>query len=256
MYRFKRFFVLGNMLLAVSMLFAFTPLVSTAFAATMVAHKTATSEAATTIGKSVSPAVQNPNNCPPSQSENNPNNNTSWVEVLQFSLNSLFAQHKFSNTQPARWTAPLQIDGDFEAQTRAAVVDFQFKVGLGSSGGGVAGDRTWAYLGFCFTSDNLFFTGPSGSTSFTNCPPTQSENNGGDSAVLVEAIQDHLNYYWGFGFFPNKKPADFQPWLNSDGSFGPLTRDAVVDFQMQYGLGSSGGGVVGQRTWSLLNMCF
>src|ERR1051326_4987216 len=83
------------------------------------------------------------NPCPSSLSESDSSNNTSWVEVLQFALNSVETNANFTFS-----TFPLSIDGNFGAKTEAAVVAYQHFVHI-SGGGGVVGDRTWTQLGFC-----------------------------------------------------------------------------------------------------------
>ena len=191
--------------------------------------------------------VQGPNVCPANVSLGS---SGTWVQVLQYSLNSLRAKGLFS-ASPESYTSPLTTDGVFGSQTEAATVDFQFAAGLGSSGGGVAGSRTWSLLGFCTSYPSEFI--PSlGPTTRTNCPPSESQ---GNSDIWVQALQDSLNYYY-FWFYFADSPFEFQPFLVSDGSFGTLTWNATADFQHAAGLGSTGGGVAGQRTWSLLNRCY
>lgn len=192
------------------------------------------------------------NACPSSLSNGSTG---TWVSVLQYALNSYHQNSGLSTTSPARWTSPLATDGQFGPQTQAAVVDFQFSsyANLGSSGGGVVGNRTWALLGFCegFSSSTGRHLGPTGSTSESSCPANLSN---GSNGVWSQALQSRLNYNYYYGFFKNT-PRNFQPYLAVDGQFGSLTESAVVDYQFKVGLGSSGGGVAGNRTWSELGMC-
>jgi hypothetical protein len=83
------------------------------------------------------------------------------------------------------------------------------------------------------------------------CPANVQQ---GSSGSEVQFLQAYLNYDYDHGVFPNS-PDNFHPPLAIDGQFGPLTRSAVVDFQFKVGLGSSGGGVAGSRTWTHLGAC-
>lgn len=240
MNHFKRLFVLGSILLTTGLLFAFTPLASTAFAATTTAQRQSSVGASTMAHRAVTPFAAI-NGCPPAQAENN---SGTWVQVIQFRLNNFIDTGFIPGPT-------LATDGVFGSATRQAVVNFQFAVGIGSSGGGVVGNRTWSAMGFCLGYSTIF-NGDTGSTGFTHCPPSQSN---GSSGILVQAIQALLNIDFNFGVFPTS-PESFTPYLSFDGSFGSQTHAAVVDFQFAVGLGSSGGGVVGQRTWSELGMCF
>jgi peptidoglycan hydrolase-like protein with peptidoglycan-binding domain len=76
--------------------------------------------------------------------------------------------------------------------------------------------------------------------SINACPPTQSQ---GASNTWVQVIQFKLNNYH-LGGTP----------VAVDGVFGPKTKAAVVDLQNAFGI-SGGGGVVGTRTWSVLDFC-
>ncbi|HEU5229131.1 MAG TPA: peptidoglycan-binding domain-containing protein, partial [Ktedonobacteraceae bacterium] len=75
-----------------------------------------------------------------------------------------------------------------------------------------------------------------------------------NTLIFVQAIQALLNIDFDNHIFPNA-PQNFHPYLAFDGIFGPDTKAAVIDFQQAAGI-SGGGGVVGQRTWSALGMCF
>ncbi len=226
--------LLGSILLAASLLFAFTPLASTAFAATT---GTRITSRAHTIIHETTPLLAPINPCPPSQSEGS---NNTWVKVIQFRLNEIDS-------------AGLRIDGSFGSNTKRAVVNFQDAVGIGASGGGVVGTRTWSALGFCLGYSTIIL-GFTNTTSLTNCPPSQSQG-GSNDQTFVEALQALLNIDFNFNVFPNS-PDNFHPFLSFDGIFGSNTKSAAVDFQDAVGIGASGGGVVGQRTWSELGMCF
>jgi peptidoglycan hydrolase-like protein with peptidoglycan-binding domain len=87
------------------------------------------------------------------------------------------------------------------------------------------------------------------STTFP-CPPTIQI---GSSGTWVRALQSRLNYEWFYGDLTNG-------FLSVDGSFGPLTRSAVTDFQTKWhDRGHSNmliDGIVGPQTWGALGMCF
>jgi peptidoglycan hydrolase-like protein with peptidoglycan-binding domain len=225
----QRTAMLGMVLLVASLLFAFAPAAATAFAATK-GNRTVVHAS---VSRPAVPAASALNPCPPDQSQGNSN---TWVKVIQFRLNELD-------------NAGLSTDGIFGTNTKNAVVAFQNAVGI-SGGGGVVGSRTWSAMGFC-TGFSTIILGFSHTTSLTNCPASQSE---GNSGILVQAIQALLNIDFDFNVFPDS-PQNFHPFLAFDGVFGADTKAAVVDFQDAVGI-SSGGGVVGQRTWSELGMCF
>lgn len=237
MHRSKHIVLLSGILLVASLFFALTPVASTAFAATTGMHATSTASTLFTasshlVSDSCPPTCANPiNACPPSQQSGDSND---WVKVIQFRLNVLN-------------NAGLATDGIFGQNTKTAVIEFQDFHGIGG-GGGAVGDRTWSAMGFClgFSPTHAIF----GTTS-THCPPDQSE---GSNDLFVNAIQDLLNVDFNFGAFSNA-PDNFHPFLASDGQFGADTKAAVIDFQHAVGI-SGGGGVVGQRTWSALGMCF
>jgi peptidoglycan hydrolase-like protein with peptidoglycan-binding domain len=84
------------------------------------------------------------------------------------------------------------------------------------------------------------------------CPSTLSQ---GSKGPLVKKLQDKLNRYYHYGYFWNA-PYDFQPDLVVDGDFGPLTRNAVLDFQRAYFFDSrEWDGIVGPHTWAALGFC-
>jgi len=219
MHHFKRLFVLGGMLLAASLLFTLSPI------------RTPTTYAATTIA------------CPASQSEGADND---WVQVIQWRLNGLNDTGDGDFAFPGV-TMPLSTDGSFGPATETAVVDFQNDVGIGSSGGGVVGNRTWAAMGFC-TGYPAQVAGGNGYTySYQSCPPAQSDGNSND---FVNAAQHILNMDVYEGYIPSGS------WyqLSLDGFFGANTLAAVNDFQSASRI-SGGGGVIGNRTWAEMGMC-
>jgi peptidoglycan hydrolase-like protein with peptidoglycan-binding domain len=248
--------LLCSLLLALSLLFGGTSLAAPALAATKgtaspASARTSTTHAFSPLAASTACSQScSINACPPSQSENNSGNITEWVKMIQFRLNWIHDAGTVPNRpDPVSW--PLATDGSFGSETLHAVINFQDFMGI-TGGNGVVGDRTWSAMGFCLGFQivgNLWILGTGGST----CPPSQSMGGNNDS-VLVQAIQDALNLDYQDGFFHNS-PNDFDPYLASDGSFGQLTKNAVLDFQAREGI-TNGGGVVGQRTWSDFGLCY
>lgn len=228
MFHPKRFLLLGSLgiLLCAGLVFTFSP-------------KAPSAHAACSQG-----CANNP--CPPGLSENDSSNNTSWVEVLQFALNSKenSTSHGFSFS-----TFPLSIDGNFGSMTETGVVAFQNWANI-SGGGGAVGDRTWAALGFC---NGTIHQTEMSVASGTTCPQGQSESS--SDPVFVMAIQDLLNQDYSFFSFSTSSPDTWAPFLASDGSFGTQTHNAVADWQAFEGI-SGGGGAVGDRTWRSLEMCY
>ncbi|HET8844115.1 MAG TPA: peptidoglycan-binding domain-containing protein, partial [Ktedonobacteraceae bacterium] len=183
MHRSKHLLLLGSILLAASLLLALIPVTSTAFAATtgtqsasrasMLAHLASSR----LVPDACPPTCSNPINvCPPGQSENASTNNPIWVEVIQFRLNDLSREHE-------PHLGILSVDGSFGPNTEAEVAQFQQDENI-QGGGGAVGDRTWSALGFCPGNTATF--GISGTTSRTNCPPSQSNGGSGNDTNFVQ----------------------------------------------------------------------
>lgn len=93
----------------------------------------------------------------------------------------------------------------------------------------------------------------------TSCPPTIQQ---GSTGSVVKTLQRALNgLYLDFddpSFFENS-PDNFHPPLTVDGGFGPLTRNAVIDFQTwnspAFGGTLNVDGIVGPKTWHVLHKC-
>lgn len=115
------------------------------------------------------------------------------------------------------------IDGDFGPMTAAAVKRFQSARGLAVDG--VVGPATWAAL----RASAPMAPTPSGASA----PVLRSGDLGADVQRLQELLKRH-------GFDAG----------GVDGSFGPMTRSAVVRFQRAKGLEADG--VVGPNTWRAL----
>jgi peptidoglycan hydrolase-like protein with peptidoglycan-binding domain len=106
----------------------------------------------------------------------------------------------------------VSVDGIFGPQTRQQVIAFQNANGLGADG--IVGPNTWGKL----IQGNMIDQGSTGQA--------------------VRALQVLLRERFGYNN------------VNVDGDFGPLTRDAVEDFQDEYDLDVDG--IVGPNTWQAL----
>ena len=106
---------------------------------------------------------------------------------------------------------PTGVDGDFGPATKAAVQAFQSSRGLGADG--VVGPQTWPQL----------------------IIQVQQGSNGD----AVSAVQSQIH-----------SRGDGASQITIDGSFSPVTNDAVRAFQMLLGL--SVDGIVGPQTWNHL----
>lgn len=221
MHRSRRFLLLGSLLMVVCSLFAMVPM-GTAFAAPTSPH--------------VQAAPMATSSCPPEVSESTPPNNT-WVQALQFYLNGSLGEE-------------LDVDGTFGSNTLAAVKAEQKRFNIPQDG--IVGNQSWSAFGFCMV-DQVFDGHVTGATDRAICPPTQSENASGNTMIYVQALQGMLNA--AFLRHTNFSRSGFTFPLATDGQFGPQTKAAVVDYQNAVGI-SGGNGVVGQRTWSELTMCF
>jgi peptidoglycan hydrolase-like protein with peptidoglycan-binding domain len=103
-------------------------------------------------------------------------------------------------------------DGKFGPQTRTEVRNFQIAKGLGADG--IVGPLTWAAL------------------------IQGNQIDQGDTGQAVRALQRLLHDKFGYGE------------VNVDADFGPITKNAVLDFQAEYDLDVDG--IVGPDTWQAL----
>jgi peptidoglycan hydrolase-like protein with peptidoglycan-binding domain len=193
------------------------------------------------------------NDCPPGQSLNGSTNDANWVRVIQYRLDYAYFALSFPyfNTHPF-----LSIDGSYGQQTYDAVVAYQSFEAI-SGGSGAVGNRTWASLGFCqSTVANAFHSFEYSAASDPTCPAGQSMNASGNTSEFVAALQDLLNqeYFNHPSAYSTTSPKSWDPYLNSDGSFGSQTFGAVYDYQYSNRV-DNGGGAVGNRTWAMLGMC-
>jgi peptidoglycan hydrolase-like protein with peptidoglycan-binding domain len=103
-------------------------------------------------------------------------------------------------------------DGKFGPQTRTEVRNFQIAKGLGADG--IVGPLTWAAL------------------------IQGNQIDQGDTGQAVRALQRLLHDKFGYDE------------VNVDADFGPITKNAVLDFQAEYDLDVDG--IVGPDTWQAL----
>lgn len=172
--------------------------------------------------------------CPPTQSQGASN---TWVKVIQYRLNSLSYNQVFSSLN----FHTLTTDGVFGSATKSGVIAFQNASGLSPDGS--VGTLTWSMMGLCNIGSAHFASGYIGSA---NCPPTQSQ---GANNTFVNAMQHMLNMDVYYGLIRN---SGWYP-LSMDGSFGPHTVSAVLDFQYSNKLTQDG--QVGPNTWGAFGMC-
>lgn len=83
----------------------------------------------------------------------------------------------------------------------------------------------------------------------SSCPATIQN---GSAGSLVVTLQSELDSLYSKKVFPNS-PYNFHPPLAKDGAFGPLTENAVKDFQTKKKIGIDG--IVGPQTWNALGNC-
>ena len=132
----------------------------------------------------------------------------------------------------------LSTDGVFGPLTEASVRAFQSRFGL--SADGIVGPITWAEL----VRQSGGGTAAGGSTTpqgFVCVPYPGVPLRLGVSGQSVIALQRFLNE-----LAPRVDPS--APRLVLDGSFGPMTQNAVIAFQRRFGLAADG--VAGPMTWN------
>jgi peptidoglycan hydrolase-like protein with peptidoglycan-binding domain len=148
------------------------------------------------------------------------------INVLQYYLAVIGAYYEA--------VYPVDITGYFGEETEKSVKSFQRVFGLPQTG--VVDRNTWndlyrAYQGIVETvpADN--------SEGITLYPGTVLKE--GITSEYVRIMQEYLT-------FINKTYPDI-PAVNNTGFFGPLTKQAVIAFQKQFGLNPNG--IVGAATW-------
>lgn len=154
------------------------------------------------------------------------------VELLQRRLNRISVNFpRIPKIYPA--------DGLFDTSTTDAVKEFQKVFGLTEDG--LVGKNTWYGIQSVYNAvKRLYELNSEGlklSDLSTEYPSELSEGSEGDG-VLV------LQYY--LSYIANYVPTVFSVAI--DGSYGPMTKNAVLSFQRTYGLPQTG--VVNRITWN------
>jgi len=126
-------------------------------------------------------------------------------------------------------------DGYFGPTTHAAVVAFQRKFGLNADG--IVGAMTWNRI------MEIFRSLPAGEGGGGGTPQDQYPGTALRVGSRGESVRHMQNYLRAIAeVFP------VIPMISADGSFGPMTENAVKAFQRFFGLTSDG--VVGPMTWN------
>lgn len=153
------------------------------------------------------------------------------VQYVQYYLEVIGAYYK--NVLPAPQT------GTYDEQTAESVRSFQQVFGLPQTG--EVDQRTWddlyrAYAGIA-ESVPINIEGPS-AVLFPGTVLTE-----GMTSPYVKVIQEYLSYI--HQTYPNI------PDVSATGYFGPITRNAVTEFQRQFGLAQTGS--VGPAVWDAIS---
>ena len=128
---------------------------------------------------------------------------------------------------------PVEITGYFGEMTEKSVKSFQRVFGLPQTGmvdRATRNDRYRAYRGIAETVKPDY-------TAVALYPGTVLRE--GNSSSSVRIIQEYLTFI--HGTYPNI------PAVNNTGYFGPITKQAVTEFQRQFGINPTG--IVGAVTW-------
>ena len=154
------------------------------------------------------------------------------VEILQRRLNRISVNFpRIPKIYPA--------DGLFDTSTTDAVKEFQQVFGLTEDG--LVGKKTWYSIQSVYNAVKRLYELNSEGLKLadlsTEYPSELSEGSSGDG-VLV--LQYYLNYI--ASYIPTVQT------VSIDGSFGPMTKNAVLSFQRTYGLPETG--IVNRLTWN------
>lgn len=136
----------------------------------------------------------------------------------------------------------VSVDGVFGAGTERSVIAFQRLFGLVDDG--IVGRATWDKLfdlQEVIESDCIFSTLSENTRPFPGTILRQ-----GSRGADVRYVQNLINVI--------RRALPILPLLSADGIYGDSTREAVTSFQRIFGL--SADGLVGSRTWQLLNYVY
>ena len=128
---------------------------------------------------------------------------------------------------------PVEITGYFGENTERSVKSFQRVFGLPQTGEVDRATRNDLYRAY----QGIVESVPPKYTAVALYPGTVLRE--GDSGESVRIIQEYLTFI--HGTYPNI------PAVNNTGYFGPITKQAVTEFQRQFGINPTG--IVGAVTW-------
>lgn len=92
-----------------------------------------------------------------------------------------------------------------------------------------------------------------------SCPPTVQYGSSGSAVKTLQSALNELYQDYDDPSYYEMSPDSFNYPLAVDGSFGPQTRNAVIDFQTWNSPAFGGNlvvdGIVGPNTWHVLHKC-
>ncbi len=153
------------------------------------------------------------------------------VQYIQYYLEVIGAYYKN--------VLPVQSTGTYDEQTANSVRSFQQVFGLPQTG--TVDERTWddLYRAYAGIVDNVpINTEGENAVLFPGTVLTE-----GMTSPYIIALQEYLSYI--HMTYPNI------PDVSATGYFGPITRNAVIEFQKQFGLPQTGS--VGPGVWDAIS---
>ena len=153
------------------------------------------------------------------------------VQYIQYYLEVIGAYYKN--------VLPVQSTGTYDEQTANSVRSFQQVFGLPQTG--TVDERTWddLYRAYAGIVDNVpINTEGENAVLFPGTVLTE-----GMTSPYVRVLQEYLSYI--HMTYPNI------PDVSATGYFGPITRNAVIEFQKQFGLPQTGS--VGPGVWDAIS---
>ena len=153
------------------------------------------------------------------------------VQYIQYYLEVIGAYYKN--------VLPVQSTGTYDGQTANSVRSFQQVFGLPQTG--TVDERTWddLYRAYAGIVDNVpINTEGENAVLFPGTVLTE-----GMTSPYIRVLQEYLSYI--HMTYPNI------PDVSATGYFGPITRNAVIEFQKQFGLPQTGS--VGPGVWDAIS---
>ena len=136
----------------------------------------------------------------------------------------------------------INIDGEFGAATKKAVIAFQTLNGLEADG--IIGPATWQLL----YEQSQILRADSGLIHVYNLLPwpgiVQSEGFTGQDVAFIQYLLQYIGYFYD----------TVQPPKTVDGIYGPATTNAVLSYQLQFGLPQTGS--VDEFCWNAMSGTF